>query len=194
MLSLEKNKDLILGYERIFAGVVATEVIEKPKPSIWMILIPIIFVFFFMRLNKVVKGRDEFADNFMISRKRALDEAYLVVKSGDPPDIDKLCNMSTVPQEIYPEYSGWLKLLVEHYGDLMRAQGESYEELIRATYLNRTNYLMSLNQLNAAEKRFDSALKPHIEEITPGVNEIVQSMEDCCARLRKSHAEYVFPS
>lgn len=194
MLDIYDKRDLIVSYEQMFANIIAAEVIEKPKLSIWMILIPVIFVHFFYRLNKVVDGRKEFAKNFMISRHRALEEACRIAESGHGPDINKMCKMSTVPEKIYPEYGEWLKLLVEHYVDLLRSPGNSYEDLIRSTYTNRTNYQLFLNRLNTVEQRFNAALKPHLYETTPNVNGIVKIMEAGCTRARKSHTDYVFPT
>jgi len=192
MNTIDENKQLIVAYERTIADVVATEVIERPKLSIWMILIPFIFVFFFSRMKKVVAGRKDFADNFMITRGRALDEACSKVGSGGQPDLEKLCKMSTVPEATYPEYCAWLELLVDHYRDLLHAAGDSYEDLIRTVYKNRSNYLLFLHQLDAVEQRFNHALKPHFQEVSPDVDEIVKTMETGCEKLRRSHADYVF--
>ncbi|MCJ7830466.1 MAG: NF038143 family protein, partial [Desulfobacterales bacterium] len=66
---------LVLQEERLFAAALAAQVIGKPQLSIWMILIPIIFVFFFFRFQKYVAGKKTFADNYLTSRQQALEEA-----------------------------------------------------------------------------------------------------------------------
>ena len=43
---LDLNRDLILAHERRFAGHVAGEVVDKPVLALWMILIPVFFVFY----------------------------------------------------------------------------------------------------------------------------------------------------
>jgi len=45
MASLDHKKELILRYEEKFADSVAVSVIDKPKLSTWMILIPILFIY-----------------------------------------------------------------------------------------------------------------------------------------------------
>ena len=38
--------------------------------------------------------------------------------------------------------------------DLLAAEGDSFEALVRSAYRNRTNYLLTLNRLNTVEKEF----------------------------------------
>ena len=52
----KENSALILAHEEDFAAALARHVIDKPKLSIWMILIPIFFVFYFFQLNKYRDG------------------------------------------------------------------------------------------------------------------------------------------
>jgi len=104
MASIDEKKNWILTHERKLAVAVAYQVIDKPRLSIRMILIPVIFVYFFYRLQQYSSGRKEFVDHFMLSRERAMDEAFSAVNSGKRPDSLKLCRMSTVPSQIYSEY------------------------------------------------------------------------------------------
>ena len=48
MNALETKSHIIEEQERRFAYLLASRVIQKPKLSIWMILVPIIFVYFFI--------------------------------------------------------------------------------------------------------------------------------------------------
>ena len=61
MLKLDEKLALILDQEKTFAKSVAGLVIEKPKLSIWMILIPIIFVHYFYRWNQYSEGLKKFS-------------------------------------------------------------------------------------------------------------------------------------
>ena len=55
----------------------------------------------------------------------------------------------------------WLTVLIDHYMDLLQAEGDQIEDLIKSVYKSRTNYLLFFNRLNSVEKKFNSALKPH---------------------------------
>ena len=50
--NLARNRDLILAEEERFAAQVSVKVIDKPRLDIWMILIPIFFIFYFWQLRR----------------------------------------------------------------------------------------------------------------------------------------------
>ena len=157
-----------------------------------MILVPVIFVYFFYRLQKYASGRKEFTGHFMVSRQRAMDEAYLAVQSRKHPDSLKLCRLSSVPESIYSEYRNWLDVLIEHYTDLLKAPGDQISDLIRSVYRNRTNYLLFINQLNTVEKQFNDALKPHLPATIENGHHIMKLMETCTGQWRRQQAETIF--
>lgn len=184
---------MILNKERKFAQAVSAVVIDKPTLSLWMILIPVIFVHFFYRLNKYSQGRKEFAQHFIKTRERALDEALAALESERKPDANKLAQAADIPEGTSKTYRAWLNVLLDHYGDLLVSGGDTYENMVRAVYKNKTNYLLYLNSLNEAEKAFDRALKPHLEAETNGVNGIVKKIESCSTELRRKEAATIFP-
>jgi len=157
-----------------------------------MILIPIIFVYFFYRLNKVANGRKEFAQNFMITRQRALEAAVDGLRTGKDPDPNQLCRLSTAPEATYEDYTAWLKVLLQHYANLLQAEGNSVEDLIRSVYKTRSNYLLFLHQLHRAEKQFDTALAPHLDVPISEVTTIVKAMERQSEVYRREEAERIF--
>jgi hypothetical protein len=192
MLSIQEKEELILTEERKFADAVGRGVIEKPKLSIWMILIPVIFVHFFYRLNAYKDGRKQFVSDFIKTRQRALEEAASALASNRKPDATKLLQMSSIPEGTAKAYIAWLKVLLDHYGDLLSAEGDSFDQLVKAVYRSKGDFLLSLNTISDAEKQFDRALKPHLNESTPGANGIVATMEKCCADLRRKQATSIF--
>ena len=190
---LTRNRDLILAEERRFAALVSAKVIEKPKLAVWMILIPVFFVFYFWQLTRYSDGRKKFAVKFLTTRKRALEQAFQSVVSGKGPDIEAVVQASDIPGEIRKDYRRWVALLVGHYRDLILAHGSNYAALVRSTYKSRTNYLLFLNRLNQVEREFDAALKPHIEKTTENVNGIIKLMEESTGSIRRQIAETIFP-
>ena len=192
MTSITKKKELILKYEQKFADGVAVAVIDKPKLSSWMILIPIIFIHYFYRMKKFADGRKEFAQHFILTRKRALEEALTSIESGGKPDVNALVKMSSAPKETHSDYKKWLEVLLDHYLDLLRSEGDSFEALIRSVYKTKINYLLFLNHLNRVERQFNTALKPSLSKTTEGINHIVSNIEQRCKQLRAKEAERIF--
>ena len=194
MLDMQEKINGILHAETLFAKRLALKVIEKPKLSIWMILIPIIFVHYFYRFKKFTTGQKQFSQNYMISIRRALGEAAEVVDHGKNPDPVSLASMSDVPEAIREKQAHVYAVMLEHYIDLLRSEGDDVESLIRRVYQKRANYLLFLNRLNRAEKDRNAALKPLLYETTEGVNEVVERMERFSESLRREMAEKIFPS
>ncbi len=75
--------------------------------------------------------------------------------------------------------------------DLLAADGDSFESLVRAAYRNRTDYLLTLNRLNTVEKEFYTALKPHMGA-AEGAADIIATIESQSQRLRRELAEQIF--
>ena len=191
--TLTHKRDLILADEKRFAAQVSAKVIDKPRLDVWMILIPVFFIFYFWQLKRYAKGRKTFAEKFLITRERALDEALRSAESGNDPDIEALVQASDIPDGTRQDYRPWVTLLVEHFRDLILAHGSSYPALVKSTYKTRTNYLLFLNHLNQVERNFDAALKPHLEKTTDDVNGIIKLMEESVISLRRQLAEEIFP-
>lgn len=191
--TLTHKRDLIMADEKQFAAQVSNRVIDKPRLDVWMILIPVFFIFYFWQLKRYARGRKTFAEKFLITRQRALDEALRSAESGKDPDIEALVQASDVPAEARQGYRPWVTLLVGHYRDLILAHGSSYPALVKSTYQTRTNYLLFLNRLNQVERDFDAALKPHLEKTTENVNGIIKLMEESVISLRRQLAETIFP-
>jgi hypothetical protein len=191
--TMTRNRSLILAGEKQFAARVSALVIDKPRLDVWMILIPVFFIFYFWQLKRYARGRRTFAEKFLITRERALDEALRSAETGKDPDAGTVVQAADIPDEVRKDYRRWVTFLVDHYRDLILAHGGTYPALIRSTYKSRSNYLLFLNRLNQVEREFDAALKPHLEKSTEGVNGIIKLMEESASDLRRQFAEEIFP-
>ena len=192
MLKLYEKQSLILDQEKTFARSVASLVIEKPKLSIWMILIPIIFVHYFYRWNQYSEGHKKFSEDFVRTRRAALEEATAALDTNRNADPEMLVTRAKLPSQATGPYMIWVRILLEHYTDLLSAGGNTFNDLVRSAYRTKENYLLHLNSLNESEKRFDAALAPSMADTTQGVNEIVAKMEKSCRNLRREQAESIF--
>ena len=146
--TLTHKRDLILAGEKQFAAQVSAKVIDKPRLDVWMILIPVFFIFYFWQLKRYAKGRRTFAEKFLITRERALNQSLTSDETGQGPDVESVVQASDIPDDIRKDYRRWVALLVDHYRDLILAHGSTYAALVRSVYKNRTNYLLFLNRLN----------------------------------------------
>lgn len=192
MSDKKEKSEIILEQEEQFAIALATQIINKPQLSLWMILIPIFFVFYFTNLSKYKNGCKQFAENYLIDKKRALNEAVEVVNGGREPDIRALSELSDITSKAREKQANILAILIEHYSILLKSEGEDFASLIRSAYGSLTDYLLFLNQLNQAEKEVNKSLKPDLEKSIKGVNDIVSNMEDLSARFRRETAESIF--
>lgn len=191
--TLAEKRDLILAEERQFAHRVSRRVIEKPRLAVWMILIPVFFVFYFWQLKRYADGRKEFAENYLVTRRRAIEEAYRAAASDSDPVVENLVQATDVQPQLHAEYRRWVTLLIDHYRDLLAAHGSSHDALVRSVYQRRSNYLLFLNRLNLVEREFNAALKPHIAAATEDANGIIQLMEKSAIDIRRERAETLFP-
>lgn len=192
MDAVDQKHQIIWEHEKKFADLLALQVLDRPKLSVWMILIPIIFVHYFYRIQKFNNGRNAFAGNYLVDRKQALDEALEVIRTEKTPDIERLSRLSKLPESANEPHQKMLELLVAHYTDLLRSNGDTFESLVRSSYKTRTNYLLFSNQLNQVERTLNSALKPHLSDSLEGVDEIIRAIERSSETLRRNHAETVF--
>ena len=192
-LSMEDKKRQILDNEELMARQLARRVIEKPVPAVWMILIPVFFVFYAWKIKQYSNGLKDFAENYLISRRRALDTAFEAEQSGNPPEIDRLvAKADDIPSEARRLYRDWMSLLVDHYRSLLAAPGISHKELIRANYRTKSNYLLFCNKLNKTENAFNRALLPGIEGAPQDLRYILDRMELGVVDLRRKEVEEIF--
>ncbi|MEE4242516.1 MAG: NF038143 family protein [Desulfopila sp.] len=192
-LSLEEKKILILNNEETMAGQLAVRVLDKPQPPIWMILIPIFFVFFAAKMKQYSKGLKEFSKNYMISRVWALDAAHTAVANDKEIEIEKMLQQAEgIPENAMPLYRDWLNMVAEHYYTLLAAHGTNHSALVRAGYRNKSSYLLFCDRLSKAENALNQALLPDIEGELEDVNLIIEKMAKNSSELRRIEVEKIF--
>lgn len=192
MSLFEENKVIILNHEQRLAALIANKVIEKPQLSFWMILIPIIFVHYFQKLNKVANGRKEFVANYLVIRQRALVEAYDSLGRGRKPDLREICRQIDLPEKIKPLYGEWLMALVDYYMELLKGEGDNFEALARSAHDSKEKFLLTINHLCDMEKRFNDALSFAIVGEVPESKEFAESMNIHSRNLRMEMARDIF--
>ena len=189
---LDFNRELILAQERRFAGYVAGEVVDKPVLAMWMILIPVFFVFYFYQLKRYKSGLKDFSENFLLTRKRTLDAVWEGATSKTSADLERVVELSDIPPEAQGQYRVWVELLADHYLLLIQARGGSYDELVKAAYKKKSNYLQRLENLNQVEADLNTALTPHLPGDEQTIEAVIESIQESVKRLRQSQSKEIF--
>jgi hypothetical protein len=191
MKDLYKKKELILARELAFANAVGAAVFEKPRVSFWMVLVPLLFLYFIHRMQKYKRGRIKFDEDFMVSRRRALELASETFESDHRVDLTQAVRQYGITDELEKPYAAWMNVLVDHYRDLLAVEGDHYDTLVRQAYHTRSNYLLTLNRLNTVERDYYAAIKPGLAT-AEGATDIIAAIEKESRRLRRDFAEQVF--
>lgn len=191
--SIHQKQHWILNHETQMAQKLCAQVLEKPKPPLWMILIPIFFIFFAQKMQQYRAGHENFVRNYLISRSRCLDAAVQSLESGSPIDVPAIVNMAAdIPDTARPAYSAWITALADHFHTLLKANGPHYNALIRSAYASKTNYLLFCNQLGQLEHTFTLAVITKIDGEHEDVLAVIQSMRDSVMKLRRDLADSIF--
>jgi hypothetical protein len=188
---LTQKKEVILSNELAFANKIGAALFEKPKVSIWMIFIPILFLYFIFRMQKYKNDRIKFDEEFMTARRKAMDIALGASEAEFMTEMSGATQYPELPVPLQKPYFSWIKTLSSHYLDLLSADGDDFESLISAAYFNRDNYMLTLDRLNNAEKDFYTALKPLMAKVE-GTAQIIATIESESRRLRSETAYRIF--
>ena len=193
LYALARKRGLVEDNEMAFANAVGAAVFEKPTVSLWMVLVPLFFLYFVFLMRKYKNDREQFAQDFLLTRRRTLNVAADAVAAGQPPEIRQVLRQAGLTEALHQPYTAWVETLAGHYMDLLAAEGDSYEALVRAAYRSRSNYLLIVNRLNTVESLFYDALRPTIEAPDNTAAEIIAIIEKETRRLRRASAERTFP-
>jgi hypothetical protein len=181
---------MILSHETAVARSVALAVIQ-PKPfSVWEVLIPILFIFGYMRSKE---QREVFAQNVLFTKKMALQAAFDMFKKDHTRETEmeqirsKTREMiATIPGGIYSaeirqEQLKEIDLLVDHYGRLLNSEGDDYDSLVFNAYRKPQRLSDFFERLQEAEERVGRAAHN-----TLGDNADTPTLERMNAALRNT--------
>jgi len=187
------NKETVLAHEKKFAALLANQVLVKPKLSVWMIFIPFIFIFYFQDFSKYKQQRKEFLTNWLLSRKKALNEAEDAIDEERKPDTKALADQADLKPRVVDKYEHLLKVMVNHYTSLLKAGGDTYDALVRSAYKNNQGeYLFFINQLTEAENALNKALVPELRKTAQNVGATIRKIEKGSDKLRRSEISEIF--
>ena len=189
---IEMKKKLIINYEEIQAQWLASKVIFKPPLVIWYIIIPVIFIHYFYRLQVYSQNRKEFVTHYMRARRRTIEEVAEALEQDRKVNINDITNLSGTPPEAKEEYRDWIRVLIDHYTVLLQAKGNEFDDLLRLGYRTRSNYLQFANLLNKTEKKLNKALTPSLAAENSEVGKTISLIEQQVQLMRREEAERIF--
>jgi hypothetical protein len=196
---LETKYENILRQERSLARTVANVVIGQNPVAVWDVLIPIVFLFNFLRFKR---AREAFALNFLFTKKLALEAAFDMINKGETREeaIGRIKEktshiLASDKQEVYSvkirqKQMKEIELLIDHYCRLLNAEGKDYLSMMKNAYATRKDYAVFLKQLEQVEKEVNRAAAQTLR--TSSAPEIVIKMEGATERLRAAEAERIF--
>jgi hypothetical protein len=185
---LKKKFEMILAHETATARSVALAVI-KPKPfSVWEVLIPIIFIFGYMKSKET---REVFAQNVLFTKKLALQAAFDMLKKGQTRE-SVMQRIRSTTREMIAEIPGGIysaeirreqlkeiDLLVDHYHRLLNSEGDDYDSLVFNAYRTPQRLADFFERLQKAEERVGRAAQS-----TLGANADTATLDRMNAALR----------
>ena len=189
-LSLKEKYDLIVAHEERFAYRLGKEIIKKPEVSVWMILIPLLFLHHIYRINQYKTGIRTFAQKIMIPNKTALDKAYDETSAGrkipyQVRDYFPRLELNSKKDKILAEKQvRVIQVMEAHYSALLKTSGRSFEEIFKNVYRSRSRYQNYLSNLEKNEKALNEFIKNNMQTSVES-KQVIKEMEKSCMRLRE---------
>jgi hypothetical protein len=191
---LKKKYEMILSHESRVARSIALAVIQ-PKPfSVWEVLIPIIFIFGYMKSKE---NREVFAQNVLFTKKLAMQAAFDILKKGQTREsvMERIRSktqemIAAIPGGIYSaeirqEQLKEIDLLVDHYCRLLNSEGDDYDSLVFNAYRTPQRLADFFEQLQKAEESVGRAAHN-----TLGGNADIPTLDRMNAALRNIRLKF----
>ncbi len=197
-----ENYNIILSHEKSTAWKITSKVLHKPKLSIFIFFVPIVFIPYMQRVEQYKEKSRIFNEEYLYTKKIALDHGYSVYKQeismeqaiakitedfNNKPNAD-----NPLVANILEKQLNEIKLLLVHYVSLLSAKGENYKELVVSHYKNHADYLGFINKLCDLEKEVNKASAATFKSDAEEVPEIIEKMEKYLLEHRLEEAEEFF--
>jgi len=196
---LDTKYENVLVKERSLANTVARTVIEQPPLTAWEVLIPIVFLYNFLRFRR---AREIFVLNFLFTKKLALEAAFDMMKKGETREAAMARVKEKTGQVLASDQKGIysskirqrqmreIELLIDHYYKLLNAEGKDYATMVKNTYPDRKDYIAFVEQLEQVEKEVIRAATQTLGNSS--ASGIASKMEETTERIRRAEIETIF--
>jgi hypothetical protein len=162
--TIQVRYDLIWNHENQFAYKVAKQVLQKPHISVWVVLMPILFLFYAHKIQQYKAGIHNFSKGLMRTKILALDSALQEINTGSKEKEVRNNFVSAEPEtsievmQVHNRQLAEFELLKVHFSKLLYQKGTSYQALVRQAYQTSDAYRLFLNQLAQIEKEVMEAV------------------------------------
>jgi hypothetical protein len=194
---LEERRGLIWHREQVFGYALAKVLIPKPKVTVWMIMLPLLFLFFMQDLKKYKAGIRGFADGFLKNKKIALDLAFNALQEG--ASLDRVVadfaaesrSESGIHTDLFEKQLREIACLANHYQRLMQGSGRGYAALVQQAYGSAAKYHQFLDKLFGLE---DAVLQTAFAIQPPegDAQALARQMQIAARRMRREAADKLF--
>jgi hypothetical protein len=160
---MEKPKMILMAEEKLAREVTLGVIVTRPL-TVWHYIIPGMFIFDFLRRGSALR---KYTESFMFPRKRAVEAAEALAKGQSEADVFThvendtrawLNSLDLYAPGLLEAQVKAIKLLVDHYGRLLREEGYHVYALLKAAYQNEENLQQFFEELTAAEAEVDREL------------------------------------
>ncbi|MBU1001724.1 MAG: NF038143 family protein [Proteobacteria bacterium] len=185
--------------ERGIAQTIAGGLIGARKVSVWEVLIPIVFI---VRFAGIQKRRELFVGNFLYTKHLALDGARKIMRNNAVRKevlgaIDEQTKRVLVAHTagVYSEairacQMKEVRLLLDHFVGLFRADGLAYPDLVLSAYGRYERYEAFLKQLQGIE---DEVYRTSCETLGEQADTaFIDKVRESTGRIRVHEAELIF--
>ena len=194
-----EKQEIVARHERRFAGELTESVLEKPELSVWMILIPFLFIVFMQRQQKFKQLGDTFLRGLLYTKNHALEAAARLVAgvSAQTVEEETACKVrknpdaDTLLQQVYQAQLSEITLLTEHYRRLLSTQAADYAAMVREAYRPGV-FQLFLVELAQRERLVNEAAVALNSEPDMTWRDVIKRLEEETILRRKKEADQIF--
>jgi len=188
---------MILAAEEQFAREVTLGVIVSRPQTAWLVFIPGMFIFDFLRRGSAIR---QYTRHFLFPRRLAIDAARSRLqeqgqsseRSLIEEDVTRWLNaLNLYSQALLKFQMKAIDLLTDHYLKLLQAEGNSYPGLIDNAYEDRENFEDFINQITTAEDEIDEAILEKVGD-NPKIKEKLLAEKEQVGIRRRKLMEEIF--
>jgi hypothetical protein len=188
---LERKYAAILAYESARAHRIAVAIVEKPALSVWLILVPILFLHYMHRHQKFKAGVEACAREILSTRRQALEAARAQLSGDAPTALSNPAPATEKAEAIRSAQAQEVILLERHYERLLQVDGEDYDTLVARAYPEESEYASFLQLLQHTEQEVNRRVLEASGD-TPAAADLVSRLEEAQREVSMQEARRVF--
>ena len=196
---LKDRYDAILAREGRHASAVSFPVFPEPQVSVWEVVVLPLLVINYMRRKGL---REQFRESYLYTKRIALARALDLAREHATPEeawakVEETTKQvqAETPDPLYPEpyrqaQLKEIRLLMDHYGRLLQAEGDDYDDLVRSAYPDRTEYESFSEELMEMECAVTQIALDNLEHAADST--LPERLHDACDEVRAREAERIY--